>query len=64
MTLSNSEDPDEMPHKATFHQDLHGLIRQKQSSETEIHHFIEILTGNPLKNNMNNSMLNVSICMG
>ena len=26
-SLANSEDPDEMPHKAAFHQCLHCLIR-------------------------------------
>ena len=29
-TLANSEDPDEMQHDATFHQDQHSLLRQKQ----------------------------------
>ena len=29
-TLANSEDPDEMQHKAAFHQGLHGLLRLKQ----------------------------------
>ena len=27
-TLANSEDPDEMPHKVAFHQDLHCLLIQ------------------------------------
>ena len=27
-TMANSEDPDEMPHKAAFHQGLHCLLRQ------------------------------------
>ena len=27
-TLANSEDPDEMLHKAAFHQGLHCLLRQ------------------------------------
>ena len=35
-TMSNSEDPDEMPHYGAFHQGLHRLLRQKQSSEKEI----------------------------
>ena len=36
-TLENSEDPDEMPHYyAAFHQGLHCLLRQNQSSEKEI----------------------------
>ena len=30
-TLPNSEDPDEMPHNVVFYQDLHCLLRQKQS---------------------------------
>ena len=34
VTLANGEDQDEM---------------QKQSSETQIHHFIEILTGHPFQ---------------
>ena len=37
-TFSNSEDPDEMQHNATFHQGLHCLLRLKQPSGTEIHH--------------------------
>ena len=28
----NSEDPDEMPHNATFHQGLHCLLRQKYNN--------------------------------
>ena len=31
--LAKSEDPDEMPHEAEFHESLHCLLRQKQSSE-------------------------------
>ena len=27
-TKANSEDPDEMPHNAAFHQGLHCLLRQ------------------------------------
>ena len=34
-TLANSEDPDEMPHNATFHQGLQCLLRQNWSSEIE-----------------------------
>ena len=34
-TLANSEDPDEMWHKVAFHQGLHYLIIQKQSSEKD-----------------------------
>ena len=35
-TLANSEDPDEMAHKAIFHQDLHYLLRQERSSDKYI----------------------------
>ena len=38
-TLTDSEDTDEMPHNAAFHQGLHCLLGQKQSSEAKIHHF-------------------------
>ena len=34
--LANSEDQDEMPHNAAFHQGLHHFLRQKRSSEKEI----------------------------
>ena len=37
--LANNEFPDEMPHDATFHQGLHCLLQQNQSSEKEIKHF-------------------------
>ena len=37
-TLANSEDPDEIPHNAAFHQGLHCLIRHNQSSEIEMHY--------------------------
>ena len=33
-TLANSEDPDEMQHKAAFNQGLHCLLRLKQLSGT------------------------------
>ena len=35
-TLANSEDPDEMPLNAAFHQGLHSLLGQNQSSEKEM----------------------------
>ena len=55
-TLVNSADPDEMPHNAAFHQDFHCLLRQKRSSEKEIHYFLffffvfffKIITCDPL----------------
>ena len=31
----NSEDPDEMPHYATFHQGLHCLLGENRSSEKD-----------------------------
>ena len=37
--LANSEDPDEMQHNAAFHQGLHCLLRQDQSSEKEYNIF-------------------------
>ena len=46
-TLANCEDPDEMPHNVAFHQGLHCLLRQNQSSETEIQKFLEIITYDP-----------------
>ena len=33
-----------------FHRGLHYLLRYKQSLGTEIHHFIEILTGTNIQN--------------
>ena len=39
--------PDEIPHYAAFHQDLHYLLRQKESSEEEIQYYLEIITGDP-----------------
>ena len=32
LSIADSEDPDKMPHYAEFHQGLHCLLRQKQSS--------------------------------
>ena len=40
----NSEDPDEMLHKAAFHLDVHSLLRHNQSSLNEIQCFMEIIT--------------------
>ena len=39
--MKNSEDPDEIPHNAAFHQGLHYLLRLKQSLGTEIHQNLE-----------------------
>ena len=46
-TLTNSEEPGEMPHNAAFHQNLHCLIMSKQSSRMEIHHNWEMQTSQP-----------------
>ena len=35
-TLVNSEDPDQMSQNVVFNQDLHCLLRSKQSSGTEV----------------------------
>ena len=32
-TMANSEDSDEMPHKAAFHPGLHCLLGHNQSTE-------------------------------
>ena len=37
--VANSEGPDEMPHKAAFHQGLHCLLRPNQALEKEIYFF-------------------------
>ena len=62
-TLEYSEDPDEMQHKAAFHQGLHCLLKSKQFSGTKMHHFIESLTCDPLKYKMDNSIyIVINIC--
>ena len=35
-TFINSDNPDEMSHKATFHQGLHCLLRQNRPAEKEM----------------------------
>ena len=40
-TLANSVDPNEMPHYAAFHQDLHYLLTQNQSTEKGTHFIFE-----------------------
>ena len=47
-TLAKSEDPDEMPHNATFHHSLHCLLGRKGSSEKEIQLYLEIIACDPL----------------
>ena len=46
--LGNSEDPDEMPHNAAFHQGLHCLLRQNRSQRKNIILVLEIITSDPL----------------
>ena len=61
-TSANSEDPDEMSHKMTFHQDLHCLLRLKQLSGIEIH-YLENSTCDPLAYTMGSPILIVSMCV-
>ena len=42
VNLANSEDTDDMPHYAAFHQGLHCLLRQNRSSEKEIKYILKI----------------------
>ena len=43
----NSEDPDEMTHKATFYQGLEYLLKQKRSSEKETQFDLEVISYDP-----------------
>ena len=63
ITLANSEDPDEMQHKAAFHQCLHCLLTLIQPSGTEMHHILETSTCDPFKHKMGHPILIVLICM-
>ena len=47
--LCKHEDPDEMTQNAAFHQGLHCLLNQIQTSGTELHNHFEISTCDPLK---------------
>ena len=62
--LANSEDPDEILHHTAFHQGLHCLLRQKPSSEKEIHNYLEILTCDPSIYIIDHPNLSVSNFMG
>ena len=64
MYFVNSEDPDEMAHKVAFHQRLHCFLRRKQFSGTEMHHFIERLTGTTFEYKIDQSKHIVSLCIG
>ena len=61
--LANSENPDEMPHYAAFHQGVHCLPRPKQSSVKEIHLCLEIITCEPFICTMNHPKFIVSYRM-
>ena len=61
--MTKSVDPDEMPHKAALHQDLHCLLRQNQSSEKGMLYVSEIITSNPSKDTMDHPDLTVSNLM-
>ena len=52
---TNSEEPDEMPHDAAFHQGLHCLLWQNRSSEKEA-----IITCDPSKDTMDHPALTVA----
>ena len=58
-TLANSEDPDEMPQYAPFHQGLYCLLRQKWS-EKKMQFYLEIITCDPLRNIMDHPKFIVS----
>ena len=58
----NSEDPNEMPHNAAFHQGLHCLLRQIRSSEKEI--YLEIITCEPSIYTMDHPDFIISNFMG
>ena len=62
-TFANSEDPDEMPHEAAFHEGLHCSLRLNQSLEIEVY-FLEIITCDPSIYTMDHPNLTVSNFMG
>ena len=58
LNLANSDDPDEMPHNAAFHQGLHCSLRQKRSSEKKCN--LEVITCDHSIYTMEHSKLIVS----
>ena len=62
--MAKSEDPDEMPHYAAFHQGLHCLLRQNGSSENEMQYYLEIITCDPSIYTMDCPDITVSNFMG
>ena len=61
--MANSDDPDEMPHNAAFHQGQHCLVRQNPTSGKEYYIFLEIITCVPSIYVMDHPDLSVSIFM-
>ena len=62
-TLTNSEDPDEMQHKAAFHQGLDYLLRFKEPLGTQIHNTYDDSTCEPSTHTMDSAKLIVPICV-
>ena len=60
--LANSEDPDEIPHNATFHQGRrpHSLLIQKRSFVKEVQFFLQIIDYDPPLSIMDHPKLIVS----
>ena len=58
--MANSEDPDEMPHKAAFHQGLHCLLSQHLCLGKKIIIILEIITCNPLIYTMDHPNLTIA----
>ena len=58
--MANSEDPNEMPQNAAFHQGLHCLLIQYQYSEKEIQFYMKITTSNPSIYTQDHSDITVS----
>ena len=63
VTLTNGEDRDEMTHYAAFHQGLHCMLRQNQSSAKELYFFFEIITCNHSLCTMDSPDLTISNLM-
>ena len=62
--MAINEDPDEMAHKAAFHQGLHCLLRQNLSSEKEYNIFFEIIICDPSIYTIDHPDLTVSTFIG
>ena len=63
MNPANIADPDEMTHDVAFHQGLHCMLSQNQSSEKHIY-FLENITCDPSIYTMDHSGLTVPNLMG